>query len=328
MNQTCFINALEVLDTEEGWQPVRFSPHQLEAFSDHDMFQIRSLCNAGIALDFYTDASYVQFQYVVKEWVRDYLAFDIYVDNIFVDQVYTASNESGEHTFIYEMSQPEVSKQERRITIYLPHNVQTTYREFILSDGATWRVAESPEKRLLCLGDSITQGMDAVNPSLTYPVMLARQLNMGLLNQGVGGHIFDEGTIDPHLSYRPHLITVAYGTNDWIRYQQLSELEKACEAYLHRLHEVFPHTPIFVVTPIWRVDGGTARPSGTFEEVSSAIRSIASRMPNTVVINGLELVPHLPAMYADLVHPTNEGFVHMAMNLAKRIHQHHNKEEV
>ncbi|MHA6484922.1 SGNH/GDSL hydrolase family protein [Paenibacillus sp. strain BS8-2] len=319
MEKVWFNNCLNIIETDEGWLPVRFSPHQLEMFAQHDIFRIRSLCTAGITLDFYTDASFVQFNYVVKEWIRDYLAFDIYIDGIYVDQVYMERLSKGEHTFRYELSQLNGSNRERRMTIYLPHNVQLTLHPFELPPEAMIRPAESFEKTLLCLGDSITQGMDAVNPSLSYPSLLAHQLNMRLINQGVGGHIFDESTMDPNVPLKPDLITIAYGTNDWNRYQRLNELEQACEAYLLKLNDMFPGIPKFVITPIWRVDGGEARQTGTFEEVCTSISEIAGRIPDTIVINGLELVPHLPAMYADLVHPNNEGFAHMAMNLAARI---------
>jgi len=37
------------------------------------------------------------------------------------------------------------------------------------------------------------------------------------------------------------------------------------------------------------------------------------------VIDGLDLVPHHDDFYVDGLHPTDQGFLHMALHLAQRI---------
>ena len=88
---------------------------------------------------------------------------------------------------------------------------------------------------LVFIGDSITQGMDARGPASAYAVQLARVLDVELLNQGVGGHIFDLDALDDELPYHPDIITIAYGTNDWSRDTTREEISSRVERYLTRL---------------------------------------------------------------------------------------------
>ena len=45
----------------------------------------------------------------------------------------------------------------------------------------------------------------------SLPVQLARFFEMDLLNQGVGGYIFNARSLDEEISYQPDVVTVAYG---------------------------------------------------------------------------------------------------------------------
>jgi hypothetical protein len=57
-----------------------------------------------------------------------------------------------------------------------------------------------------------------------------------------------------------------------------------------------------------------------FSEISQAIIEVCAPLPNVCVIDGLSLVPHFPSLYdAGGVHPVDEGFLHMAMNIIKAI---------
>jgi hypothetical protein len=145
---------------------------------------------------------------------------------------------------------------------------------------------------------------------------------MALLNQGVGGHIFDPLSLDRDIPLHPDLITVAYGTNDWGRCGSLADFRGPMENYLHELRDIFPEATIFVITPIWRRDMGEAKPAGGFIEIGKSIRDVCSRLPSVHVVDGLELVPHFSSFFGDgRVHPTDEGFLHYSLNLLGRIRQ-------
>src|SRR5690606_37350992 len=123
----------------------------------------------------------------------------------FTASVGTDRSEETEAVFRYELDGAAM----RRVTIYLPHLAELTIQAIRYSDGAVVEPASAspPAGRLLCLGDSITQGMDAKYPSSTYPVLLSRFLGMHVLNHGVGGYLFDKSSLAPKLAYEPDLIT-------------------------------------------------------------------------------------------------------------------------
>jgi hypothetical protein len=54
-------------------------------------------------------------------------------------------------------------------------------------------------------------------------------------------------------------------------------------------------------------------------EFSEAISEAASGFENVTVVDGSTLVPHLPAMFADGTHPNDEGFLHYAINLHRKV---------
>ncbi len=293
--------------------PLRFSNQQLVEYGRAERFRQRSLCPAGVCLDFTTDASSVNITYQIKHNVRGMAQFDIYLNGAFVHWVEIA-NSTTEGVVQYQI--PEGTARIKRITIYLPHTVELMINEIRFSAGAMVEPVAKREKNLLCLGDSITQGMDAVRPSLTYPVQLARFLDMNLLNQGVGGYFFDKNSLDPSLSYRPDLVTVAYGTNDWKRHSNIQEFEKMCSEYLQCLVG-YTDVPIYVLTPLWRVNSDEQRPNGTLADIRNSIRQICSDLPNITVIDGMDLVPQMKGFYTDGLHPTEEGFLCMSLGILK-----------
>jgi lysophospholipase L1-like esterase len=315
-----FANCLSVRETDEGYAPLRFTEAQLAHYAKTEMFRIRSRCTAGVIIDAMTDSTFIEIEYEVRSSVRDWLYFDMYVDNAF--RVSLGSRPIGARCAAvrYDLpcppgglaSQPSA----RRITVYLPQNVELLIRRIGFSEGAAYTAASPAPRRLLCFGDSITQGMEAMNPSCTYAALLARALGYTLLNQGVGGHFFDPESLDPALPYKPDAVTVAYGTNDWGRCACLADFRTQCAAYLEKVVQLFPRTPIYAITPFWRRDHGTDKPMGSFASIGSAIAEVCADLPGVSVVDGLLAIPHQDRFFGDGLHPTDEGFAHIALYLA------------
>lgn len=80
--------------------------------------------------------------------------------------------------------------------------------------------------------------MDAVHPSLTYPSLAAKMLDMDVINMGVGGGTFYADDVD-YTGYEPDLITVSFDTNDWGWVKDEMELQGNMRAYLERMTEVY-----------------------------------------------------------------------------------------
>ncbi|MBC8059525.1 MAG: SGNH/GDSL hydrolase family protein [Clostridiaceae bacterium] len=161
--------------------------------------------------------------------------------------------------------------------------------------------------------------MDARNPSSTYPVQVSRFLNMNMLNQAIGGYHFEADSIDGTIPFKPDLITVAYGTNDWKKHKSMDELSYKCKEYLDKLIETFPNTPVYIITPIWRAIMFNQLDTGTLLDVIEEIKRICNNYENVNIIDGLKLVPNLPKYYNDGTHPNDEGFLHYSINLCKAL---------
>lgn len=307
-----------------GVVPLRFTEKQFAEYDRNPVFAIRSRCPAGVCLDIMTDAALLTLEVEILQWVRPYGYFDLYVDDRFVRSVgdHDADGRIRRYTFELLDSSIDSSSRMQRVTIYLPHNVELAIRDLLLSGGASLEAVPFRNSRnLLCLGDSITQGMDAVRPSHTYPVLLSRHLDMHLLNQGVGGYYYDDRSLDEELPYEPDLITIAYGTNDWGKHARVETFEASVATYLRKVAATHPDARIAVITPLWRRDADQAKPMGTFEQLTAAIASACRGIQSIRCLPGSELFAHDPALYADGVHPTDAGFQAMADAVAQRLQE-------
>jgi hypothetical protein len=318
MEQWLF-NRLTVTKTPNGWIPTRFTEVQRQEYGKNEFHRLRTQCPAGVSLRFRTNAQWVRLSYTILSLVRDYAAFDLFVDEVWTSSESYEALSQGARTTTFSLSGHTGM---HVITIYLPHNVELELHDLEFAPESVVETVESPARRLLCLGDSISQGMAAQHPANTYPVLIANALHIQLLNQAVGGYMFNADSLDADIAYRPDVITVAYGTNDWARYTTLIEFRDHCRTYLHKLVSIFPESQIFVMTPIWRGDLHTPRTMGTFIELSQAIAEEGLALPRIRIIDGLKLVPHRAELFDEMgIHPSDEGFLHMGMNLIKHLKQ-------
>ncbi|ULL19181.1 SGNH/GDSL hydrolase family protein [Paenibacillus sp. H1-7] len=319
-NGELFRNAIRWEQTGEGVVVHRFTERQMELYARQKNYQIRSGCPAGICLDFVSDTASVELGYTVGEAARKWIVFDVFIDGVLIASQGAPSLEEDEGKLTLEYGHQNDAVKHRRWTVYLPQIANLTLRSLTLSEGAVVEAAKPYDRNLLCIGDSITQGMDARKPSSTYPVLLSRALEMNLLNHGVGGYVFDADSLDEELPYKPDLITVAYGTNDWGRYQTMEAFREQCARFFAKANKLYSDIPMYVLTPFWRADQIQSRPLGSLEALSDTIRNVCAAYPNTRLVDGQRLIPNMTSLFGDAyLHPNDEGFLHIAMNLYKRI---------
>ncbi len=310
-----FHNCLTLRKQAEGVAVCRFSEAQLAVYAQDEALRLRSCCPSGSCLDFVTDATEVVISYQVGKACRNWLNFDLLIDGIMVGTAGGSVEIPG-----IQQVQFELGNGRKHVTLYLPHTVELLLSAVELPAGAMVAAAPRHQQNLLCLGDSITQGMDARHPAAIYPVLLARFLELNLLNQAVGGYHFHPDSLDETLDYRPDLITVAYGTNDWGHQFPMDAIERNCRAYLQRLTGIFPNVPVKLITPIWRQDHQEKRPAGTLSGVIALIAHVAAGFPQIQIVRGWELVPQLPEYFGDgRLHPNDEGFARLALGLVQRM---------
>jgi lysophospholipase L1-like esterase len=321
-----FRNCLSVRDTANGLLPVRFTDAQLAVYAKSELFGLRSFLPAGIAIDIMTDTRHIEIDFAVEARIREWINFDVHVDGIFMATLSPdlvsppAPMAPSEGRLRWDLLEGFTGI--HRLTLYLPHCVKLTVRRLGFSEGAEVRPAPEGRGKLLCLGDSITQGMDALHPSSTYPVLIARAMKFDLLNQGVGGFFFDADSLDPSMHYNPDIVTVAYGTNDWNTCASPHVFRRNASAYIEKLAGIFPKARIFILSPIWRKDLRETKAAGTFHSLGQTIAHICASHPSIRFVDGMRLVPHQERFFGDgPVHPNDEGFVHFALNLAASLQE-------
>jgi lysophospholipase L1-like esterase len=294
----------------------RMTAAQMNAYRDNADFFTKSRASSGIKFDFMTDAERIVLSGIFYPGSsRSYAFFDVKINGILKlheGQPDIKSAPSFDITL-------ELDGKENHVEIYFPCLVRTVLEKFELQNY-TKVIPVEKKRNILCFGDSITQGYDAIYPTSAYPNQLADELDAVVSNRAVGGEIFNPALLTERDSFSPDLITVAYGTNDWSKITR-QELQDNAAEFFRRLTTLYPQTPVFALLPIWRKDNGRVTDAGTFEEAAEIIRKICASHPSVRIIEGTPLVPHLASCFYDgYLHPNDFGFQFMGRNLLKQIH--------
>ena len=312
------MNYLEIEQTEEGLVIHRFTERQRSVYDLQENWKIHARCPSGVSLEMFTNARRIRLLFSILARDRDWSFFDLFINNVFFDSRSSHSHNGVLNTVEFEFTEKQ-GQDQQKVTIYLPYNIYLALQSVEIIDGEAEPVSGYIRKKLLCLGDSITQGMDANYPSNTFPVQLARFFEMDLLNQGVGGYIFNARSLDEQISYKPDVVTVAYGTNDWGTYSEHKKFMRECSLYMERLTDIFSEAKIFVITPLWRADSDQPWPMGLFSTLHETISSVCSAHPQITVLPGLNMMPNISRYFTDGLHPTDEGYGHYSISLIKSL---------
>ncbi|NLX63280.1 MAG: SGNH/GDSL hydrolase family protein [Clostridiaceae bacterium] len=340
-------NSVWTEEDEEGFLYFRrFTPSQMQVYSGNVIFCLMSRCSTGVYLLFQTTGNkitlickktsvldilpavlrelgisrLIDMGKELKDNIQHYGKGRIHIEDsfdVFVDGVKVAEPKPKSGRIRISLKNP--GHKPVTVKICFPIFAEIGIKE-IRCNGDV-KAINSCKEKMYCFGDSITQGFVAGSPSLSYTARLADALNLDALNQGVGSYYFDvQSLADLETLPKPKLVTVAYGTNDWTTMPDIDTVRLNVKKYFNRLYELFPGTPVLVITPIWRGDMNVLRPSGSFEDVISVIKDEASKYENISIIDGLEISSHKAEDYADgFLHPNKEGFRIMAERILKKI---------
>lgn len=295
----------------------RFTEKQCEYYKVTDPdFVRKTSAGSCMRFDFSTDAESVSFECLMAQSTsRPYCFIDAYADGVMILHTGEIISEP-EKLFQIDFALPAGN---HRITIYFP-NLSAAYFGDMNLDGATFFEPHKPARRFLVFGDSITQGYDAMYPSLSYPNLISAALDAETVNQAIGGDVFGAGLIDEALPFSPELIIIAYGTNDWAKIPSREKFSGGADAFFRRITEVYPDTKTVFISPIWRTELERVPPelraTPTFEEGRELLESVAGKYKNITVISGEKLVPHECGFYSDgHLHPNDLGFLIYAQKL-------------
>lgn len=296
----------------------RFTKEQQDTYAkESEDWLMKTRSSASVTFDFITDADYITLKFdLYPGSSQKYGSIDLYVDGVF------EASRIAEDLSI-KLAGFLLPAGEHRITVYFPWSAETVINEVQLSDGASVIPVEKSCK-LMCFGDSITQGYISKFTSLSYVNQVARALNAEVVNQGIGGYVFNDATIDESiLSCKPDIITVAYGTNDYSRYETAEEYGEQAKKYIQKLAKLFPDTPIVGILPIYRNDQNhNARKlyrTYSLDDVRKLLADHYASLPKGYVLEETGIA-HLPQVYAaDFLHPNEFGFTLMTHEIVRKL---------
>jgi len=303
--KSIYFGAYEFEETSDGYlQAFQYSKEQVEYFKGaFEMWYERCTASSAKTLEFTTSATNISFDYKFI-WKCSLDSFELMVDGLITDIAYV-KDIADEGTITWNLPEGE-----KDVVIYLPSDATVLVRNFTI-DADVKRAVKN--EKVLWLGDSITQGYGPLRSSHTYVSVANRLLNYDILNQGIGGYIYDKNSLMKMDGYTPDKIIVALGTN-----QYGDETMTAVEEYYERLIGIYGNEiTILCITPLWRGDSVEGIP--TLMAYCEKIKKIVSQYKNIRVIEGMKLVPHLPEYFLDNLHPNCLGCEWYGRNLVKEI---------
>ena len=292
----------------------RFTDTQSLSYKNDGLgdFYMKTFATSGVRLAFATDSKRIAFDYRTSIGSSRYYGyFDVYVNGIM-----TCHFGLPDASVCESKAEIVLDGSKNYVEIYFPWSRKTEIKNFEL-DGSFEAINRS--RKMICYGDSITQGYDALYPSLSYDAIISRLLDCDTLNKGIAADVFYPRIIEKECP-SPDIVTVAYGTNDWSK-TPYERFETNCRNFFATLRETFPESVIFAITPIWRADHTDEKKMGFIaDELDDRMRKICEGIKDITFINGWHLTPHIPDFYSDkYLHPNDLGFSVYARNLYEKM---------
>lgn len=299
-----YFGAYSFEETEDGYlQAYQYTKAQMDYFrAASDFWYDRCMASTSKTLEFTTEGRKASFDYKII-WAGSQDSVELCVNGRIREIVYVKDlDESGTISF-------DLPEGKKDVIIYLPADATALVKNFEID--AEYTPAKKGQK-ILWLGDSITQGFGPLRSSQTYVSVANRLLNYDIINQGIGGYVYDKNSLMKMDGYKPDKIIVALGTN-----QYGTESMKDIEEYYEVLTELYKGIPILCITPLWRGDNMEGVP--TLFKFCDKLKEIVKKYDIVTMVDGFELVPHLPEYFLDNLHPNQLGTEVYARNLVSEI---------
>lgn len=271
----------------------------------------RATATTGVRLDFHTNSPKISFFASKGE------KFDVALDGITVKQFYMSEYREKNAPAVIDVISPKDKKSgdDVRVTVYYPSHDDGGVIDYVeLCDGSTF-IPHKFDRKFLFIGDSITQGWNTKYDSLSFALRLSELYNAESVVNGVGGAYFHESIFDTP-DFDPDTVFIAYGTNDFSHFGTLDELKYHAESFFNKVKCEYRDKGknVIYISPITRFDKTKNRPMGSFTELRKLLIELATER-GFYHVDGLMLVPPLPDLFADTLHPNDTGFLHYTSSL-------------
>lgn len=301
-----YYGAYSIGETADGYlQAFQYTQQQVQYFKEtHDFWYERCIASSAKTLEFKTKATAFSFEYKII-WKGSEDSIELAIDGL-ISKIYDVKDLHNEGKLSFELP-----KGENNVIVYLPADATILIRHFEINSDV---YPVQKNEKVLWMGDSITQGYGPLRSAHTYVSVANRLLNYDIINQGIGGYVYDKNVLVNMEGYTPDKIIVSLGTN-----QYGTESMEDVEAYYDRLNEVYGNKPVLCITPIWRGDS----PDGVevLKSFCQKTIDICNRYSNITVVEGFKLVPHLSEYFIDNLHPNALGSELYGRNLVLAIQE-------
>ena len=265
-------------------------------YSESNSLGKRADTTSGVLLDFMTNSKSISVE------VTKNVKFELKINGNIVQQ-------TTEGTLSYSLSGKD------RVTVVFPRHSVGFIESLTLDDGATATPIEY-NKKILFIGDSITQGWNSKYDSLCYAQRVVDFFDAKAVCNGIGGSYFAKGSFDK-IDFDPDTVIVAYGCNDFKHYKVMDERVKNADEFLKEVATAYADKQLIYVLPIPRLDV-KGDDKAEFECMREKFRCIAKGY-GFKILDGCKIIPANYDFYADDLHPNDLGFSTYADNLIKII---------
>ncbi len=335
---------------KNGWiRPSRFTKEQVKALGScrawhPGLYRQMAACSAGICLAFETDSSSIEVEVapdklpgasvsMIEAAIHHEGRERVLYDGVSADVdsrhlKVRLPDEDGIAHFDLGTSQDQgelgmqrlfaVEGERHVVKVWLPCLSGCAVRN-VAGDGSYIKPLE-PAAGLVVLGDSISQGFTSLDPGLSWPVLVAQRLKLELFNQGIGGQVFQPGSlVGLSECVDPARVIVELGVNYRFEPCQAMRVKAEIQTYLYEVAHAWPQVPVWVVTPMPHTQNvWTTHERSCFSQVDDMIRACASRHPQMRVVDGSKLLDadKLEGLLIDgSDHPGTKGHAMIAKRL-------------
>ena len=269
--------------------------------NERDVLGERAETTTGITLDFISDANQIIFEVCGR-------IFEILINGNLNEQYLFSDRE-------FHKINLSLNGEKNRITLVFPSCDKGILKSVELK-GESFIEPHKFKRKILFLGDSITQGMGSKYDVMSYAYQVADFFDAERVIDGIGGSYYLPESFDS-IDFDPDTVVVAYGTNDFFIHTNIDVFEAAVRGFLEKVRKIYGKKRVIVVTPTFRF-GDLTREWGTMQDCKNIIEDIANNF-SFEVVDGYDLIPHNMDFFADSVHPNSLGHSIYARKLISKL---------
>lgn len=272
---------------------------------------------AGIRLTFRTDATALGGE--VLPWEGNQ-PLDVYADGRLVESIVLDGKS--------EFALSGMKDGEKVMELWLPQRGDFALRSFWLEGGKLLEKVEDKRLRWITYGSSITHCKEAASPSVTWPGIVARTLELNHMNMGFGGQCHLDPLIAQIIRDQPaDFISICAGINVYgAGSLNVRTFGSHLIGFVRLLREKHVTTPILLMSPIFSCHRETEKNAVGLtlvdmrNEVHTAWEKLVAHGDNHIhYLNGLDVFDAtMEPLLGDKLHPTSEGYAKMGLNFLER----------